>query len=82
MVLPQKENVPKSVTLPGSDATVRSGYPMLASSHPLAAPQQSLQARQQDRQIERLGQIIVGAGGEAFQHIFGTARAVSISTGT
>ena len=38
-----------------------------------SAPQQSLQAREKNRQIEGFGGIIVGARGEAIQHIFRTA---------
>ena len=48
----------------------------------IRAPQQAPDARDQNRQIEGLGQIIVGARGEALQHISGWPRAVSISVGT
>ncbi len=40
---------------------------------PLAAAQQSTQAREQDLQLERLRQVIVGAGFESLQHVFGPA---------
>src|SRR3984885_1019994 len=40
---------------------------------PRPAPQQAVQARQQDRQIEGLGQVVVGADGESSQHILGAA---------
>ena len=39
----------------------------------MAAPQQPLQPRQQNRQVERLGQIIVRPRRKTFQHIFGPA---------
>src|SRR5579864_4562597 len=42
----------------------------LRSADPLAAPQQALQPRQQNRKIKRLGQIIVRARGESFEHVF------------
>ena len=40
-------------------------------ARPAAAPQQPAHARQQDGQLERLRQVVVGAGLEAFQHVFG-----------
>ena len=40
---------------------------------PFAAAQQSAQAREQDLQLERLRQVIVGAGFESLQHVFRAA---------
>ena len=40
---------------------------------PGAAAEQPADPRQQDRELGRLGQVVVGAGGEAVQHVLGTA---------
>ena len=42
-------------------------------AQPLLAPQQPAHPRQQDRQLERLRQVVVGAGLEAVQHVLGPA---------
>ena len=42
---------------------------VLVLLHPLPASQQAAQPRQQDLQLERLGQVVIGAGLEPLQHI-------------
>ena len=42
------------------------------TAQPLPPPQQPAYARQQDRQLERLGQVVVGPAFEPHQHVFGT----------
>jgi hypothetical protein len=39
-------------------------------AQPLGSPQQAADAREQNRQLGRLGQVVVRAGGEPFQHVF------------
>src|SRR5579864_3873413 len=39
------------------------------SAHPLIAAQQAIDSRDQNSELEWLGQIIVGAGGETFQYV-------------
>ena len=44
-----------------------------AGAKPRHAAEKTVETRQQDGKIERLGQIIVGAGAESVEHVFGTA---------
>ena len=39
---------------------------------PLRSAQQPTDARQQNRELGRLGQVVVGAGGKPVEHVFGT----------
>src|SRR5580700_804389 len=76
----RNSSVPKSIVLPLNENTSASGAELAAEpglllaslSAPVAA-QQALEPCEKYRQLERLRQVIVGARGKSFQHIFGAA---------
>ena len=86
--LARSSSVPKSTCLPAKEYTSNSrsdsascGFRHARLSRrvgeqrtaPIASPQQAANTRQQNGQIERLGQVVVGARGKALQHVLRTA---------